>query len=485
MCGLCSLTRRRRELERKESEEVSTQELEDWERSLLSLAEPWSVHSTWELPAIGHFLCLAQTALNLPEIVFYELERCLLIPRSSSFLSKVMTSLLSPPYKRSTLQRRPALPYRKWEAELRRRVQGWYQTVGRAEEQVARAEHLGLCHQFFWAVGETNPLEETPFHLLPFNCRVWLLKGLCDHVYETQKDVQDAVLGQPIHECRESVLGYDGRENAYIHFPHFCGADLRIYCQTPCLPMEFPLPSFHVKRSEEEPRSQGSEVKVNELQSVDSVKVENDSAEVKEEEVRRSSSICSQHTQDSGGVLQVEDLKDVNESSDREMRFRVGDGCYEGKSPALTSRQHLQEKPPCTESTRRCSHCNHSRPEINRRKRDHSTDETAETRRAKRKKKSELNVRKTNTRKQKNERMKKRVQRASNRTKKHKLSEFTFLFNSDEIIKGVLVISLTVTHTIATAEQRLATSHGTSSLIAAYLKHLNNLITTSYNQLNI
>ncbi|KAA0719664.1 hypothetical protein E1301_Tti022542 [Triplophysa tibetana] len=419
--------KRRRELERKESEEVSTQELEDWECSLLSLAEPWSVHSTWELPAIGHFLCLAQTALNLPEIVFYELERCLLMPRSSSFLSKVMTSLLSPPHKRSTLQCRPALPYRKWEAELRRRVQGWYRSVGGAEDQVSRAEHLGLSHQFFWAVGETNPLEETPFHLLPFNRRVWLLKGLCDHVYETQKDVQDAVLGQPIHECRESVLGYDGRENAYIHFPHFCGADLRIYCQTPCLPMEFPLPSFHVKRSEEEPRSQGSEVKVNELRSVDGVKVENDSAaaEVKEEEERRYSSIRSQHTQDSGGVPQAEDLRDENESSDREMCFRVGDGCYEGKSPALASPQHLQEKPPCTEcseaSTRRCSHWNHSRPEINRRKRDRSKDETPETRPAKRKKKSELNARKTITRKLKNERMKKRVQRAANRTKKHKL----------------------------------------------------------------
>lgn len=437
--------KRQRELERKEAEEVSAKELEDWERSLLSLAEPWSVHSMWELPAIGHFLCLAQTALNLPEIVFYELERCLLMPRCSSFLSKVMTSLLCPPHKRPTLQRRPALPYRKWEAELRRRVQGWYQAIGRAEDQVTRAEQLGLCHQLFWTVGETNPLEETPFHLLPFNQRVWLLKGLCDHVYETQKDVQDAVLGQPIHECRESILGYDGRENAYIHFPHFCGADLRIYCQSPCLPMEFPLLSFHVKRSEEEPRSEGSEVKeeVNEFQSVDGVKVEKDGSDnadvcawdVKEdsahgrEEQKCSSSV--QYTEGSGGVQQVEHLKEENDPSDGEPCFRVGDSCYKGKSPALDTRQNLQEKRPCTEcsraSTQRCSHChiwNRIQPEINRRRQDYSTDETMEMTCAKRKKrKSELNVRKTNTRKlnMKNKRMKKRLQRAANRMKKHKL----------------------------------------------------------------
>lgn len=233
--------------------------MEEWESSLLSLAEPWPVRTMWELPAIGHFLCLAQTALNLPEIVFYELERCLLMPRCSSFLAKIMTSLLCHPHKRTAVHRRPPLPYRKWEAELRRRVQGWYRAVGRVEDQTGRAERLGLCHQFFWTLGEVSPLEETPFHLLAFNQRVWLLKGLCDHVYETQKDVQDAVLGQPIHECRESILGYDEQENAYIHFPHFCGADLRIYCQSPCVAMEFPLPLFHVKRSEDDP--EGSEVK--------------------------------------------------------------------------------------------------------------------------------------------------------------------------------------------------------------------------------
>uniref|UniRef100_A0A671RW77 Bromo domain-containing protein n=1 Tax=Sinocyclocheilus anshuiensis TaxID=1608454 RepID=A0A671RW77_9TELE len=242
--------KRQREQERKEAEEASVKELEDWESSLLSLAEPCSLWSLWELPAIGHFLCLAQTALHLPEIVFYELERCLLMPRCSVFLAKVMTALLCPPQKRSGVPRRPQLLYRRWESELRRRVQSWYRAVGRTEE-AARAERLGLCPQFFWTLGAVSPLEETPFHLLPFQQRVWLLKGLCDHVYETQKEVQDAVLAQPIHECRESILGYDQQDNTYIHFPHFCGADLRIYSQSPCGAAELPLPLIHIQRSQE------------------------------------------------------------------------------------------------------------------------------------------------------------------------------------------------------------------------------------------
>lgn len=244
---------RQRELERKEAEEMSAKEVEDWEQSLLFQASPHPVETLWELPAIGHFLCLAQTALNLPEIIFFELERCLLMPRCSSLLSKIMTSLLSPPQRRATLQRRPALPYRRWESELRQRVMGWYRAIGASHNQIGRAERLGICHQFFSILGEVSPLEEKPFHLLPFYQRVWLLKGLCDHVYETQKDIQDALLSQPIHECRESILGYDSKEHAYIHFPHFCGADLRIYCQSPSIPPAFPLSPILVKVIEKNP----------------------------------------------------------------------------------------------------------------------------------------------------------------------------------------------------------------------------------------
>ncbi|KAL2099605.1 hypothetical protein ACEWY4_003999 [Coilia grayii] len=240
--------KRQREQEKKEAEEASVKEVVEWEQNLLSQAAPWPVDTLWEIPAVGHFLCLAQAALNLPEIIFFELERCLLMPRCSSFLAKVMTSLLCQPQRRPSLHRRPPLTYRCWEAELRQRVLGWYHAVGQAENQAACAQELGLCNQFFQTLGETSPLEEAAFHLLPFNKRVWLLKGLCDNVYETEKEVQNAVLGQPIHECRESILGYDSRENAYIHFPHFCGADLRIYCQSPCASPDVPLPAVFVRK---------------------------------------------------------------------------------------------------------------------------------------------------------------------------------------------------------------------------------------------
>ncbi|KAM6170468.1 putative bromodomain-containing protein 10 [Rhynchocyon petersi] len=240
--------KRLREQERKEAEEANQKEIEEWERKLLAQAAPTCMETMWEIPAIGHFLCLAQQSLNLPEIVFYELERCLLMPQCNAFLSKIMTSLLSPPHRRATLHRRPTLPYKTWEAALRQRVQQWYTAVGQTESPDSCAEKLGLSPQFFKVLGEVNPLEEKPFHELPFYQKVWLLKGLCDFVYETQKEVQDAVLGQPIHECREVILGYDYLENAYVHFPQFCGADVRIYKQRPFQAPEFPVPPIKIQR---------------------------------------------------------------------------------------------------------------------------------------------------------------------------------------------------------------------------------------------
>lgn len=386
--------KRQRDLEKKEAGETSAKEVEEWERSLLSLAEPWPIGTMWELPAIGHFLCLAQAALNLPEIVFFELERCLLMPRCSSFLAKIMTSLLCPPHRRMTLHRRPALPYRRWEAELRQKVLGWYQSIGRAKDQEACAEHLGLCHRFFWTLGETSPLEEKPFHLLPFNHRVWLLKGLCDNVYETQKDVQDAVLGQPIHECRESILGYDSQENTYIHFPHFCGADLRIYCQSPCLPLEFPLPSFSVKKLEpgmvdrtEENLSPCPDVKAGNWEFC--LRVRDDGSEESEvdwkgpekfqfpckEELPSPENINDKPMEVKQSIeLKEEDKKDT----DYEPCLRVGMNCYMGKFPAnslsanalesslpseigatVKNESSCQNRPPCP----KCSMDSHANPE--------------------------------------------------------------------------------------------------------------------------
>ena len=48
---------------------------------------------------------------------------------------------------------------------------------------------------------------------------------------ETQKSFCEAIEAQPIIDQRGSVLGEDLDGSRYVHFPQFCGSDLRIYKQ--------------------------------------------------------------------------------------------------------------------------------------------------------------------------------------------------------------------------------------------------------------
>ena len=49
---------------------------------------------------------------------------------------------------------------------------------------------------------------------------------------ETQQSIRDAFETQPIDDQHAYVVGYDADGSSYLHFPQFCGADLRIYRQS-------------------------------------------------------------------------------------------------------------------------------------------------------------------------------------------------------------------------------------------------------------
>uniref|UniRef100_A0A8C4NBW3 Bromo domain-containing protein n=1 Tax=Eptatretus burgeri TaxID=7764 RepID=A0A8C4NBW3_EPTBU len=240
-----ALLPRCREVSRREADEEKERVAAQWDESVCLRACPTSLAMRWELPAIGHFLCLAQQELGLPEVAYYELERCLLLPRASRFLAHLFTSLLLAPRDRG---RCPPMPYKVWERRLRCRVRSWWDEVGSVPRPAIAADKLGLDSKFFLVLGERSPLEEKSFHDLPFLQRLWLLKGLCDHIYASEAAVQAAVLSWPIHECREVVLGYDSCSCSYLHFPQFCGADLRVYRQEPLGPPSYPGPPVLVQQ---------------------------------------------------------------------------------------------------------------------------------------------------------------------------------------------------------------------------------------------
>ena len=80
---------------------------------------PKSLTLSFQLPSIGLFLFVCNPALNVGEVMQWELERGLAVPRESSTVQLVMTSLLSTPHQRLKLDTKPTMPYRMWEEKLR------------------------------------------------------------------------------------------------------------------------------------------------------------------------------------------------------------------------------------------------------------------------------------------------------------------------------------------------------------------------------
>ncbi|KAG1650418.1 hypothetical protein GQR58_028055 [Nymphon striatum] len=235
---------KRKQMEEKKAEkEAAYQKALDWENTLLNEANILEMKAMWELPQIGHFLYLTQAALNIPEVSQFELERILLMPRQSSILPMIMTSLLANPNARTNLDKRPPMKYKIWQQKLKQRVIKWYRILKSKHNQpLSVFEQVGVEPAFFSVMGLVNPFESKDFHDLTFHQRLWMVKSLCDYCLHTHKTIQEVIGEQNIIDQKEVILGSDLNGYIYIHFPQFCGLDLRIYKQIGWAPPSIDVP---------------------------------------------------------------------------------------------------------------------------------------------------------------------------------------------------------------------------------------------------
>lgn len=227
-------SRRQQIADRRAANEAAQKEILDWESCSL-LAEPIKSHMmhSWELPQIGLFLYLLREPLNMGEIPQFELERCLAMSQQSPTLHLIMTSLLSTPFQRLKIDRKKVMPYSVWTFKLTKKLDVWYKVLSDCgRDKTLAANKLGLDAKSFDIMGARNPLRKRSFHKHSFYRKIWILKSLCDYCLETQESLRKYLEdNQPIEDQRELMLGKDAKGNLYIHFPQFCGMDLRIYRQ--------------------------------------------------------------------------------------------------------------------------------------------------------------------------------------------------------------------------------------------------------------
>ncbi|KAL4225137.1 hypothetical protein ACF0H5_015830 [Mactra antiquata] len=219
---------------RRAEREALAQEIMDWEDKVLFDNKKEIMKAMWEIPQIGLFLFLCQHPLNIGEVMHFELERSFMMARESSTMHLIMTSLLSTPFQRLKLDKKNLMPYKVWEQKLRIKLENWYKTFSDCNNDVEKTcNKLGIDEQFFEVVGHKNPMVRKRYHELSFYRKVWIMKSLCDHCLHNQESLRETIEIQPSEDQREYILGTDNTGQRYIHFPQFCGADVRVYRQAP------------------------------------------------------------------------------------------------------------------------------------------------------------------------------------------------------------------------------------------------------------
>ncbi|XP_050440947.1 uncharacterized protein LOC126845937 isoform X2 [Adelges cooleyi] len=197
-------------------------ELLKWENEV-SFNEHYSyISSMWELPEIGDFLSILFREYDFEIINQGEIERMFLMPKESTAMGKIMTTLLMPIRKSKYINK--IMPYKVWSEKLSKKVSEWFK-VYHSKKRNKVFKSLGI-HADFWAViGDKNPLVDYDYCELSYLMKVWLVKGLCDYSTNKHKRVSDIILNCNERQC--TIWKNEMETEEYFYLNNM--PDLRLY----------------------------------------------------------------------------------------------------------------------------------------------------------------------------------------------------------------------------------------------------------------
>ncbi|XP_022179574.1 uncharacterized protein KIAA2026-like isoform X2 [Myzus persicae] len=182
------------------------------------------ISSMWELPEIGNFVAILFKKLDLDIVNQGEIENMFLMPKESTTMAKIMTTLLMPVKKTKSIDQ--VMPYKVWSEKLSKKVSDWckvYHT--KKQNKVIVMNSLGIHPDFWLVVNEKNPLIEKDYSELSYFIKVWLVKGLCDYVTIKFKTINDIITNCNERQC--TIWKNDLETEEYFFFNSM--PDLRIY----------------------------------------------------------------------------------------------------------------------------------------------------------------------------------------------------------------------------------------------------------------
>ncbi|VVC30034.1 Bromodomain [Cinara cedri] len=198
--------------------------LQHWENEIYFNDNYKFISSMWELPEIGNFVAIIFKELDYEIVNQGEIERMFLMPKESTTMSKIMTTLLMPIKKPKYIGRE--MPYKVWSEKLCKKVSEWYKVYHiHKRNKVYVLNSLGI-HPDFWSIlGDENPLVKFDYSELKYFIKVWVIKGLCDYVINKYKTINNIIINCNERQC--TIWKNDMETEEYFYFSSM--PDLRIY----------------------------------------------------------------------------------------------------------------------------------------------------------------------------------------------------------------------------------------------------------------
>jgi len=106
----------------------------------------------FQLPEIGNFLAILFKKLDLDIINQGEIERMFFIPKESSTMSKIMTTLLMPVKKTKYIS--PVMPYKVWSEKLSKVVTNWFKVYRTKKQNKVLVSNILLLIKFIFNIYE-------------------------------------------------------------------------------------------------------------------------------------------------------------------------------------------------------------------------------------------------------------------------------------------------------------------------------------------
>lgn len=221
--------RKQVELAKRLEYEKLKEQLNFFEKEVITSSMLQEIRFCWELPCVGIYVYMLRKFMNINDFNYTEFEIASFFMEKSMLFRKIFSALLATPSQRQRMETRKPLSFQGWLYTLQALLIKWYKTADKEGYEYA-SEVYGFDKSFFQQLGKENPVtDEAAFLHLTLKQKMCILKALCETALNDDVSMCSSLAVIPILKRQDLYLGQDFEKTSYYFFPQFTDTDIRIY----------------------------------------------------------------------------------------------------------------------------------------------------------------------------------------------------------------------------------------------------------------